>query len=119
MHMKKFEKRISMRMCFFLWPNGGLKRIMFHYRGTDLVTYRICLNMIRVTCIKDEGNFHFLKTYARKDWEKYFDYKIENNELVVTFKVPITAVDVELGKKDPEWMVKYDSIDFTGRLGSV
>jgi hypothetical protein len=117
--MKKLEKKISMRMGFFLWPNGKLTRIMFHYRGTDLVTYRIRLNMIRVKCSGADGNFHFLKTYARKDWEKYFGYKIENNELVVTFKVPIAAVDVELGKKDPDWMVKYDSIDFTGRIGSV
>ena len=117
--MKKFEKKISMRMCFFLWPNGQLTRIIFHYRGTDLVTYSIRLNMIRVKCSKFGGNFHFLKTYAHKGWEKYFDYKTENNELVVTFKVPIAAVDVELGKKDPEWMIKYDSIDFTGRIGSV
>ena len=117
--MKKLEKKISMRMCFFLWPNGKFKRIIFHYRGTDLVIYTIRLNVIRVKCSKVGGNFHFLKTYAHKDWENYFDYKIENDGLVVTFKVPIAAVDVDLGKKDPEWLQKYDSIHFTGRIGSV
>ena len=115
MHMKKLEKKISMRMCFFLWPNGKLTRIMFHYRGTDLGTYRIRLNMIRVKCSGADGNFHFLKTYARKDWEKYFGYKIENNELVVTFKVPIAAVDVDPREKDSLYLQKYDSISFTGR----
>ena len=101
--MKMFETKMTVR-------------IVFHYTGTNLVTYRVRLNTVTVIASKskDGANFRFLKTYAHEDWEKYFSYTIEDNILKVTFKPAIVAIDVETAKKDPEWGVKFDSISFKG-----
>ena len=117
--MKDLNKKVTLRIFFFLWVNGKMNRITFHYAGTDLVHYLIIRNKVRIRIISGEGKFKFLKTYARNEWEKLFDYSIEEKELVVTYNANITGVEFSISKKDPEWMIKYDSIDFTGRIGSV
>ena len=115
--MKMFETKMTVRICFFYDDvNNKFKRIIFHYTGTNLVTYRVQHNTVTVITdkSKDGANFQFLKRCAHKDWGKYFSYTNEDNILKVTFKPSITAIDVKTTKKDPGWGVKFDSISFKG-----
>ena len=112
--MKDLETKITLRIGFFTIDEGKRQRIMFHYKGKYLITYRIRLNTITVKAFDSKGaKYQFLKTYARKDWGKYFEYTIKKNILKVTFKTPVYAIDVETVKKNPDWLVKHDGIHFT------
>ena len=114
--MKRFGTEMTTRICFFFYDKREkFKRIIFHYKGTNLVTYRIRQNKVIVIANKnEEHNFQFLKSHAHKDWEKYFEYELEEHILTVTFKNPIFAFDIKTAKKDPEWGEEYDSISFEG-----
>ena len=112
--MQNSTTKITLRIGFFTKDDGKQKRIIFHYKGTDLIVYRIRLKTITVKAFdSQEANFQFLKTYADREWEKYFEYKIEKNILKVTFKIPVEAIDVETLKKNPDWYTRHDSIHFT------